>query len=265
MDNICQDLNAQYLEFDALVCDLSKKNWFAVTPFFGWTIFDQVAHLAFFDRQALLAIETPGVFKDSAKSILQLLSSEGGWPPKTNPLLGTEHPDDLISLWRKTRRGLLNRLERLAPKDRIAWYGPDMSARSFATARLMEAWAHSQDVFDTLRIKRKNTARLRHVAHIGVTTFAWSFAIRNLSPPKDRPRVELMGPSGECWVWGEADAEETVTGSAEEFCLVVTQRRNIADTRLQCQGDHVKQWLTFAQAFAGTVQNPPAPGERVIR
>jgi uncharacterized protein (TIGR03084 family) len=265
MDKICNDLDAQYREFDALVCDLSKKKWCAATPFFGWTIFDQVAHVAFFDRQALLAIEDPEAFKESAKSILQLLSCEGEWPPKTNPLLGPDQPDELMDLWRKTRMELLNRLEQIAPKNRIAWYGPDMSARSFASARLMEAWAHSQDVFDTLRIQRKNTARLRHVAHIGVTTFAWSFAIRSLSPPESRPRVELVGPSSEYWVWGDADAEETVTGSAEEFCLVVTQRRNIVDTSLQCRGDHVKQWLTFAQAFAGTAQNPPAPGERVIR
>jgi uncharacterized protein (TIGR03084 family) len=76
--------------------------------------------------------------------------------------------------------------------------------------------------------------------------------------------VELIGPSGECWVWGEPDAEETVKGSAEEFCLVVTQRRNIVDTRLQYRGDQVKQWLSFAQAFAGVAQTPPAPGERVV-
>jgi uncharacterized protein (TIGR03084 family) len=265
MDKLCKDLHAQYLEFDALVCDLSERKWVAVTPFFGWTIFDQVAHVAFFDRQALLAINAPGVFEDRARSILQLLSSEGEWPPKTNPLLGAEHPDDLMTLWRKTRTALLNRLAQIASKDRIVWYGPDMSARSFASARLMEAWAHSQDVFDTLRVKRKNTDRLRHVAHIGVATFSWSFTIRNLSPPTCRPRLELIGPSGECWVWGEPDNEETVAGSAEEFCLVVTQRRNIADTRLQCRGDHVRQWLSFAQAFAGPVQDPPAPGERVIR
>lgn len=264
MENICIDLKAQYLELDSLVSGLSKKRWFVATPFYGWTIFDQVAHVAFFDRQALLAIENPKVFADDAKSILELLASEGEWPPKTNPLLGPQDPDELMVLWRKVRTALLSRLERMAPNDRIVWYGPDMSARSFATARLMETWAHSQDVFDTLRIKRNNTVRLRHVAHIGVTTFAWSFVIHKQSPPKRRPRVELIGPSGEFWVWGEPDAEETVTGSAEAFCLVVTQRRNIADTSLQVQGDYAKQWLTFAQAFAGIVQNPPAPGERVI-
>lgn len=264
MEEICSDLDAQYLEFDTLVSGLEETGWFAKTPFFGWTVFDQVAHVAFFDHQARLAIEQPRAFEESAGEILQLLSSEGEWPPKTNPLLGPKHPNELLSLWRKIRSGLSERLKQLTPKDRVVWYGPDMSAISFATARLMETWAHAQDVFDALRKKRNPSARLRHVAHLGVTTFAWSFAIRNLPPPGARPRVELIGPSGEHWVWGDRDAGETVTGSAEEFCLVVTQRRNIADTGLQCRGRHARHWLSVAQAFAGIAQDPPAPGERVV-
>ena len=265
MEKICTDLEAQYQELDDAVSDLNSGKWYLQTPFYQWTIFDQVAHIAFFDREALLAIENPERFNHCAQQVMQILLSDGDWPPKTNPLLGTAHPDELISLWRKTRADLLEKLRQMNPKDRIIWYGPGMSARSFATARLMETWAHTQDVCDTLRLKRKNTDRLRHVAHIGVTTFSWSFKIRSLSPPSIKPRVELTGPSGEPWVWGEPDASEIVRGSAEEFCLVVTQRRNIADTCLQCEGDHVKQWLAMAQAFAGIPQDPPAPGERVPR
>jgi uncharacterized protein (TIGR03084 family) len=265
MVKIITDLKAQYQELDNVVSDLYGESWHLQTPFYGWTIFDQVAHIAFFDHEALLAIENPGRFKDRTEKVMNIILSDGQWPAKTNPLLGAEHPDGLMSLWRKTRADLLNRLGQMDAKDRILWYGPDMSARSFATARLMETWAHTQDVFDTLRLRRKNTDRLRHVAHIGVTTFNWSFKIRKLPPPKIKPRVELTGPSGQRWVWGEPDASEIVRGSAENFCLVVTQRRNIADTRLKYQGDQVKQWLMMAQAFAGIPQEPPAPGERVTR
>jgi uncharacterized protein (TIGR03084 family) len=262
MEKICTDLKTQYQELEDAVSDLNRERWYLQTPFYGWTIFDQVAHIAFFDREALLAIEDPEGFRQNARHVMQLLLSDGDWPPKTNPLLGVAHPEGLISLWRKTRAGLLNRLGQMNAKDRIIWYGPDMSARSFATARLMETWAHTQDVCDTLRVKRENTDRLHHIAHLGVTTFSWSFNIRRLPPPAIKPRVELTGPSGQRWVWGEPDASERVRGSAEEFCLVVTQRRNIADTRLQCDGDHVRQWLSIAQAFAGIPQDPPAPGER---
>jgi uncharacterized protein (TIGR03084 family) len=264
MKSICRDLEAQYLELDTIVSRLNEERWFDETPFYGWTIFDQVAHIAFFDQQALLAIEDPKTFGKGAKRILQRLASEGEWPEKTNPLLGAKRPDALINLWRQVRSRLLNRLKELSTKDRIAWYGPDMSALSFATARLMETWAHAQDVFDTLQVQRVNTASLRHVAHIGVSTFRWSFKIKKRPIPNITPRVELVGPSGERWAWGDRNYEEFVTGSAEEFCLVVTQRRNIAETSLSYEGDHVKQWLQIAQAFAGISQNPPAPGERFI-
>jgi uncharacterized protein (TIGR03084 family) len=265
METICADLKAQYQELDDRVSGLNREKWYLNTPFYEWTIFDQVAHIAFFDREALLAIEDPECFQRGAPKVMQILSSDGDWPAWTNPLLGAEHPDELLSFWRKTRTDLLNRLRQMEAKDRINWYGPQMSARSFATARLMETWAHTRDVCDELRLRRKNNAGLRHVAHIGVTTFAWSFQIRKLPSPEIKPRVELTGPSGEAWVWGESDAAEIVRGSAEEFCLVVTQRRNIADTDLECKGYHVKQWLSMAQAFAGIPQNPPAPGTRVVR
>jgi len=195
---------------------------------------------------------------------MEVILSDDSWRAYMNPLLGPEEPSELLALWRDVRTRLLLRLCNMSPRDRLPWYGPDMSARSFATARLMEIWAHSQDVFDTLKIKRTNDVRLHHIAHIGVSTFGWSFALRRLSPPDIKPRVELIGPDGEQWEWGEAHSLERVWGSAEEFCLVVTQRRNVADTGLKWQGKNVEIWLTIAQAFAGVAQDPPVPRNRVV-
>ena len=264
MKQICSDLEEQYQEFDELVSKLEEKLWHHKTPFFQWSIFDEVAHIAFFDHEALLAIEDLDRFKKRAKGVMEVILSDGSWPAYTNPLLGPEEPAELLALWRNTRNRLIRRLTNMSPKGRLPWYGPDMSARSFATARMMETWAHSQDVFDTLRVKRVNCARLQHVAHIGVTTFSWSFIARKLQVPWIKPRVELTGPSGELWEWGESDAMERVWGSAEEFCLVVTQRRHVSDTDLEWQGENVGKWLSIAQAFAGVPQEPPEPGVRVI-
>jgi uncharacterized protein (TIGR03084 family) len=264
MKQICTDLDNQYQEFDELVARLDEKQWHRKTPFFEWTIFDQVAHIAFFDHEALLAIEDPIQFKDRAKGVMEVLLSDGSLRAYTNPLLGAEAPVELLARWRDIRHRLIGRLRDMSPKDRLTWYGPNMSAISFATARLMETWAHSQDVFDALGIKRVNRAGLRHVAHMGVTTFGWSFILRKRKAPDIKPRVELTGPAGEKWAWGEPHATERVWGSAEDFCLVVTQRRNVADTALQWQGEHVAKWLTIAQAFAGVPQKTPAPGVRAI-
>ena len=264
MESICSDLEAQYNEFDDLVAPLETDAWRTETPFFQWTIFDQVAHIAFFDHEALLAIEDEDGFRERAKGIIDFVDGNGHWPDYINPLLGPEEPEKLMLLWREVRERLLRRLASMAPKDRLSWYGPKMSARSFATGRLMETWAHAQDVFDTLKIKRVNGNRLRHIAHLGVTTFEWSFKARGMDIPPSSPQVILTNPSGDIWEWGEAEDPERVWGSAEDFCLVVTQRRNVADTELKWQGDHAGKWLTIAQAFAGSAQAHPLPGERVV-
>ncbi len=264
MKEICTDLERQYRQFDDLVSAMDNKNWYSKTPFYEWSVFDQVAHIAFFDHEALMAVENPDRFRERAKGLMEMILSGGNWPEYINPLLGPQDPEELLFLWRGVRDRLIGRLSEMPAGERMCWYGPDMGARSFATARLMETWAHSQDVYDTLEKRRNIDAGLLHVSRIGVATFGWSFRIRKQAVPESTPRVELTGPSGEAWEWGEANGQEWVRGSAEEFCLVVTQRRNIADTSLVRQGEYVEKWLNAAQAFAGVAQEPPAPGVRVV-
>jgi len=274
LKQICSNLEEQYQEFDDMVSGLDVKLWQHRTPFFNWTIFDQVAHIAFFDHEALLAIQDPDRFRKRAEGVMDVIMSGRNLRAYTNPLLNSKllnskllnnrKPESLLLFWQNIRKSLIKRLNKITPKDRLPWYGPDMSGPSFVTGRLMETWAHSQDVFDALQIRRVNCARLIHVAHIGVKTFNWSFIVRKLQVPGITPRVELTGPSGKVWKWGEPDAMERVWGSAEEFCLVVTQRRNVLDTGLKCQGKNAVKWLTITQAFAGVPQEHPAPGARVV-
>ncbi|HXW88112.1 MAG TPA: TIGR03084 family metal-binding protein, partial [Streptosporangiaceae bacterium] len=165
---------------------------------------------------------------------------------------GTELRDWL----RAARRHLLTGFAAIEPSRRLPWYGPDMSAASSVTARLMETWAHGQDIADALGVTRQPTARLRHVAHIGVNTIGFSFALRSLPPPDQPIRVELTGPGGEEWTWGPPGADNVVRAPALDFCLVVTQRRHPADTALVAEGSLARQWISIAQAFAGA----PGPG-----
>ena len=52
-----------------------------------------------------------------------------------------------------------------------------------------------------------------------------------------------------------------MTGTALDFCLVVTQRRHVDDTALQVTGGTARGWLTIAQAFAGRAGAGRTPGQ----
>ena len=174
---------------------------------------------------------------------------------------------ELLRKWREDRRRLIDVAADLDPATRVPWYGPAMGARSFITARLMETWAHGQDVADALGVVRRPTARLRHVAHIGVRARPFSYLINNMTMPDTDVAVHLTGPEGDSWDWGDAAASHgnVVAGPALDFCLVVTQRRNIADTHLDVVGDAAAEWMGIAQAFAGGVGSGREPGMRSVR
>jgi uncharacterized protein (TIGR03084 family) len=167
-------------------------------------------------------------------------------------------PGDLLEQWRRDRTRLVELARTLDPRARVPWYGPAMSARSFITARLMETWAHGQDVVDALGAERRPTDRLRHVAHIGVGARPFSYIANGREPSPAPVRVELVAPSGEVWAWGPEDAADRVTGPALDFCLLVTQRRHRDDVDVRAEGGAAGEWLDIAQAFAG----PPGPGRR---
>ncbi len=139
---------------------------------------------------------------------------------------------------------------------KLLWFGPPMSAASMATARLMETWAHGLDVADALGVHRPATARMRSIAHIGVRTRDYAFVVHGLTPPTDPFRVTLRAPDGDTWAWGPEDATQRVTGSAEDFCALVTQRRPRGELDVVADGPDAERWLEIAQAFAG----PPGPG-----
>jgi uncharacterized protein (TIGR03084 family) len=126
----------------------------------------------------------------------------------------------------------------------------------------MECWAHGQAVFDLLGVERSESDRLRNIAIMGINTFAWSFVNRGLPIPELQPHVRLQTPAGGIWEWNKADSQNSIEGSAVDFCRVVTQTRNVLDTSLQVRGEVAGQWMSFAQCFAGAPHEPPSPGSR---
>jgi uncharacterized protein (TIGR03084 family) len=253
--SIAADLRAEQGALDDVVANLPDEAWATPTPSAGWSVADQIGHLTYFDGAASLAITEPDAFRESVTSLFDAVIEGRGDELTLHRHLS---PPELLDAWRGNRQRLLDDAAGLADGDRVPWYGPSMSARSFLTARLMETWAHGQDVVDALGADRPVTDRLRHVAQIGVITRGWSYANRGLEAPDVPVRVELVAPSGGTWTWGPEDATDTVQGAAVDFCLVVTQRRHAHDTDLVVQGDAARDWMEKAQAFAG----PPTEGPR---
>ncbi|MEV0638777.1 TIGR03084 family metal-binding protein [Streptomyces sp. NPDC050619] len=250
---VFDDLREESEELDRLVAELSPTQWALPTPAPRWTVTHQIAHLAWTDHAALLAVTDADAFRTLAEKALIAPDSfvdEGAEEGARIP------PAELLPRWREGCTALATALRTAPPGARIPWYGPPMSAASMATARLMETWAHGQDVADALGVVRPPTDRLRHVARIGVRARDYAFGVQGLTPPAEEFRVELIGPSGDLWAYGPEHAPQCVTGPAHDFCLLVTRRAHRADLAVRADGPDADRWLDIAQAFAG----PPGTG-----
>ena len=253
LETVLADLDAESAVLDGLVGALADDEWATPTPAEGWTIAHQVAHLAWTDDASVLAATDVDAFNAQLEIALASMATfvdDGAAERAKTP------PAELLSTWRAGRKALGSALRAVPDGSTIAWFGPPMSPTSMATARLMETWAHTQDVADALGVHREPTNRIRNIAHIGVRTRDYAYLVNNRQAPVEPFRVELTAPDGEVWTWGPDDAAQRVTGPALDFCLLVTQRRNRADLALVPTGPDADAWLDIAQAFAG----PPGPG-----
>jgi uncharacterized protein (TIGR03084 family) len=252
-DDVLADLDAESAELDALVAGLDDDGWAKATPAEGWTIAHQIAHLAWTDRQATLAATDADGF---AAHLRGAAADPAGFVDKAAAEGAALPPAELLAGWRSDRERLADALRAVPPGVKVPWYGPPMSPTSMATARLMETWAHGKDVADALGARREPTARLRNIAFLAIRTRTFAYLLNDRTPPADEFRVELTAPDGELWTWGPDDAEQRVTGSAHDFCLLAVQRVNRADTDLKADGADADTWLDIVQAFAG----PPGGG-----
>ena len=262
MLQVCTDFRDEVSELHAFLETLAPADWARETQFMTWTPWDVVAHLHYFDLVSRSSIEGEEAFAPEREAIFKAVAAG-----RTNQEIARERFADLdapalLAAWRDTAHSLAAELGAADPKARLPWFGPDMGVQMFTTARYMETWAHGQEIYDLVGATRTHTDRIKNIAIIGVKTFGWTFVNRKQEPPGPPPYVRLVAPSGEIWEWGEPSDVECVKGSAVDFCHVVTQGRNVADTPLEVTGPVATAWMAIAQCFAGGPVDPPAAGSR---
>lgn len=243
-DLVLSDLAAEGDQLDALVA--AEDDWTRPTPAAGWTIAHQIAHLCAADANVLVAVRTPGAFDAVVKQAdaggsryADDVAGEGAARPRSV----------LLDQWRAGRAGVIAAL-RDVPRDfAFPWFGSTLTAALMAPLRMMETWAHGQDVFNTVGVAHPATTRLKPVASLGVKGVGLSFAAAQLPAPTEPFRVELTGPDGQAWVWGPQGATQQVHGSALDFCLRVTRRRPLTGTDLTATGKDAQTWLELARVF----------------
>jgi len=253
LEGVLDGLAAEVARLEALVAGRPDDDWRLPTPADGWDVATQIAHLAWTD-EAAFAAATDKAQWDAL--VLEAMADPEHAVDRAALTGGLAAPSVILERWRTARVRLAETLRTYPEGRRMPWYGPPMSATSMATARFMETWAHSLDVHEALGVEPEVGDRVGHVAHLGVRTRDFAFSVHGLEPPTEEFRISLTAPSGDLWVWGPEDAAQTVTGAAYDFCLLVTQRVNRADTSLVAVGRDANTWLSIAQCFAG----PPGEG-----
>ena len=250
------ELRAETDELLEVLENVGAEDFETPTPAEGWDVADQVAHLAYFDRVAVRAIEEPGEFADWLGSV----AADASALEKAQGEIAALAPRPLLEEFRSAREAYLAAAVS-HPGARLAWFGPAMSSESMTTARLMETFAHGVDIRDALGEQIFFSERHLNVVYLGYRTIGFSFRNRGLEPPAGDIEIRVRMPDGSTRSFGEAslDAagqENRVSGALGDLALLVVQRRNAADLDLQVSGEDARRWVGIAQAFAG----PPGPG-----
>jgi uncharacterized protein (TIGR03084 family) len=246
----------------ALLASRPESDLALVTQFKAWSIEDVIAHLHLFNHAADLSLRDPGKLGEFFAEMRRTREAGRTLTEATREWLAPLSGLALLERWRGDCDRIARGFESADPRARVPWAGPDMSARSSISARLMETWAHGQAAYDRLGVVRVDADRIRNIAVLGVNTFAWTFRNRGLEVPGPAPRVRLEAPSGVGWEWNTGVQSDLVAGKATEFCQVVAQTRALGDTSLRVEGPGARRWMSIAQCFAGPPEDPPKPGAR---
>lgn len=246
MREILSDLVAEEQSLDQFLQKINPRDWNKTRVWHGWTVQEVVSHLASSEEYAYNALAEGG-------SRLSEVDDYGDIDDLNEAALqpGLDmRPQDVIEWWRGARAKVVEELSKLKPSDRVPWFHGDMSARSFATARLMENWAHGLDVYEAVNVEPEDTPRLRHIAWLGWKSLPHALSEAGIEYPEP-VHVVLMGPEYSKWSFGPEDSPNVIKGQAGEWCRLAVGRINRDDIEtLRVEGeladlalDHIRAHL----------------------
>ncbi len=226
---VLADLVAEQAILDALVSGLEEDQWSAPTPAEGWSVRDQIAHLALFDDVATASLTGTG--KQRLAELYAAMKA-GDTAFIDTPGAGRSG-SDVLEAWRKARAGAIDAFRVIKPESRVPW-GPNLMAPlSLCTARLMETWAHGLDCFAAMGVAPVDTDRLRHVCHITYRAIPNAVMQAGLSMPAPLTDlvVEVVSPAGAVWRFGRPEAPNRIDGAAAQFARVGVRRLALAEAK----------------------------------
>lgn len=245
MREILADLVAEQQALDQMLQRAPDRDWKRATPAAGWSVQDTIAHLAATEERALRAVT-------GDKGLQAEVAAAGGIDAYNQEAVArgrTKRPQEVIEWWRHSRAAVVEALSRAPHQARVTWYAGPMSARTFATTRLMETWAHGLDIVVALKREVADTPRLRHVAWLGWKTLPYAFKQAGEKYPAPI-RVELVGPGYARWVFGPAESEQVIRGQAADWCRLVVRRLPAAQAaNLTAVGEVAGTALRVARAY----------------
>jgi uncharacterized protein (TIGR03084 family) len=252
MQEILADLKAEQDTLDQFLTLLAESQWDLPSPAEGWSLRDSVAHIAHIDEVAVSLLQGNNMPLEEAAKVGTAFLDRG--LQKGRAL----SPSQILFWWREARMVMVDELAQCDPQKRIPWFAMPMGARAFATARLMETWAHGLDCHDAVGLASLDTDRLRHIAFLAYMARPFAYRVNGL-PVSEKPlRLEFILPSGNSWAFGPEDAPDRIHGQAGEFCRVAIRRRHWLDTNLEIKGEEARQFMRIVQTYAG----PPGPGRK---
>ena len=250
--DIVDEFAAEQDDLHQLLSTLTAAEWALPTPAVGWTVRDQISHLAHTEEAAHdTCVGGPQSLNlDSARYASPEVWTELGCERGRRMIDGPT----VLAWWDSAAERDRASLRALDPSARIPW-GLGMGRRAFVTARIMEHWAHGLDVRMAVGRPGVDTERLRHVAWICSNALPYALHFAGVDAPEGRAlRFELTGP--DCVFGppaaGEGAATDLVAGPAGAWCRLAVQRCTRAEAEaagLRAEGPLADLALGNARAF----------------